>query len=108
MLHGSMSQLLVVCGFSIFSRTSHKSVPRTSLTPVTPSTPCPLRFKSYTVYTVRWRPKVVEEKYTRTNIFMLDRDLWNWAHYRAKSLGFKSVSEYVFDLIKKDRKASGK
>jgi len=50
----------------------------------------------------------VEEKYTRTNIFMLDRDLWNWAHYRAKSLGFKSVSEYVFDLIKKDRKASGK
>lgn len=50
----------------------------------------------------------MEEKYTRTNIFMLDRELWNWAQYRAKSLGFRSVSEYVFDLIKKDRKASGK
>ena len=50
----------------------------------------------------------MEKKFTRTNIYMLDRDLWNWAQYRARSLGFDSLSEYVFDLIKKDRKASGK
>jgi hypothetical protein len=50
----------------------------------------------------------MEKKYTRTNIFMLDRELWNWAQYHAKGLGFNSVSEYVFDLIKKDRRTSGK
>jgi hypothetical protein len=50
----------------------------------------------------------MEKKFTRTNIYMLDKDLWNWAQYRARSLGFDSLSEYVFDLIKKDRKTSGK
>ena len=45
------------------------------------------------------------EKYPRTNIFVIDKDLWNWAQYRAKSQDFKSVSEYVFDLIKKDKTA---
>lgn len=48
----------------------------------------------------------MEKKFTRTNIFMLDREQWSWAQYRAKSLGFNSVSEYLFDLIKKDRKAA--
>lgn len=67
-----------------------------------------LRFKCYTVYTVRWMARLMEKKYTRTNIFMLDRELWNWAQYHAKGLGFNSVSEYVFDLIKKDRRTSGK
>jgi hypothetical protein len=37
---------------------------------------------------------------------MLDRELWNWAVYRARTLGFKSVSEYLFDLMKKDRKTA--
>jgi hypothetical protein len=67
-----------------------------------------LRFKCYTICTAWWMMEPMEKKYTRTNIFMLDRDLWNWAQYRAKGLGFNSVSEYVFDLIKKDRKTSGK
>ena len=43
------------------------------------------------------------EKYPRTNVFIIDKDLWNWAQYQAKSKGFDSVSEYVFDLIKKDK-----
>ena len=44
------------------------------------------------------------EKYPRTNLFIVDKDLWNWAQYRAKTLGKESVSEYVFDLIKEDKK----
>lgn len=60
------------------------------------------------LHRIHHKVELMEEKYTRTNIFMLDRELWNWAQYRAKSLGFRSVSEYVFDLIKKDRKNSGK
>jgi hypothetical protein len=48
------------------------------------------------------------EKYPRTNVFIIDKDLWNWAQYRAKSLGHASVSEYIFELIKKDRKTSSK
>lgn len=42
-------------------------------------------------------------KFKRTNIFIIDKDLWNWAQYRAKNLDYDSVSEYIFDLIKKDR-----
>lgn len=44
-------------------------------------------------------------KYSRTNIFILDEELWAWAQYRAKALGKSSVSEYIFDLIQKDREA---
>jgi hypothetical protein len=39
----------------------------------------------------------------RTNIFVIDSDLWAWAQYRAKVLGIESVSTYVFDLIKLDK-----
>jgi len=42
-------------------------------------------------------------KYNRTTVFIIDTDLWNWAQYRAKTLGYASVSEYIFDLIKIDR-----
>jgi len=42
-------------------------------------------------------------KYSRTTVFIIDSDLWNWAQYRAKTLGYESVSEYIFDLIKIDR-----
>ena len=42
-------------------------------------------------------------KYPRTNIFIIDEELWAWAQYRAKTLGKDSVSEYLFDLIKADR-----
>jgi len=47
--------------------------------------------------------KEMIRKYSRTNIFLIDEGLWAWAQYRAKLQGFKSVSEYVFDLIKKDK-----
>ena len=43
------------------------------------------------------------KKHTRTNIFVLDNELWNWAQYRSKTLKYTSVSEYIFELIKKDR-----
>lgn len=43
-------------------------------------------------------------KHKRTNIFVIDTELWAWAQYRAKVLGYKSVSEYLFELIKVDKK----
>ena len=43
-------------------------------------------------------------KYPKTNLFIIDEKLWKWAKYQASLKGFKSVSEYVFDLIKKDKK----
>jgi hypothetical protein len=45
----------------------------------------------------------VIHKYERTNIFMIDKELWAWASYRAKTLGFNSASEYLFELIKLDK-----
>ena len=42
-------------------------------------------------------------QYTRTNIFIIDEELWAWAQYKAKLQGFKSVSEYLFKLIKADK-----
>ena len=44
------------------------------------------------------------EKYKRTGIFIMDDELWNWAQYRAKQLGKESVSQYLFDLIREDKK----
>jgi len=44
------------------------------------------------------------EKYKRTGIFIVDDELWNWAQYRAKQLGKESVSQYLFDLIREDKK----
>ena len=41
----------------------------------------------------------------RTNIYLVDEDLWAWAQYRRKTLGYKTVSEYVFGLIQLDREA---
>jgi len=42
-------------------------------------------------------------EYQRTNIFVIDEDLWKWSKYKADLLGFKSVSEYLFELIKLDK-----
>jgi hypothetical protein len=44
-------------------------------------------------------------QYPRTNIFIIDQDLWNWAQYKAKTLGKDSVSEYIFELIELDKKS---
>jgi len=43
----------------------------------------------------------MQRKYARTNIFIMDEDLWAWAQYKAKLLNYNSVSEYIFDLLKK-------
>ena len=45
----------------------------------------------------------VIRKHKRTNIFIIDEDQWAWAQYRAKTLGYDSVSEYIFDLIILDK-----
>ena len=45
----------------------------------------------------------MQRKYARTNIFIIDEELWAWAQYQAKLKGFKSVSEYLFELIKADK-----
>ena len=42
-------------------------------------------------------------KHNRTNIFLIDEELWAWAQYRAKILGYESTSYYIFDLIKMDK-----
>ncbi len=42
-------------------------------------------------------------KHKRTNIFLIDEELWAWAQYRAKTLGYESSSDYLFDLIKLDK-----
>ena len=43
------------------------------------------------------------KKFKQTNIFIIDSDLWAWAAYKAKILGYDSVSNYIFDLIKLDK-----
>lgn len=43
------------------------------------------------------------EKYDKTNLFVIDENLWKWAKYRAEVLGYKSVAEYLFQLIKLDK-----
>ncbi|MGA2681893.1 MAG: hypothetical protein ABSF44_08855 [Candidatus Bathyarchaeia archaeon] len=42
-------------------------------------------------------------KHKRTNIFVIDEELWAWAQYRAKTLGYESSSDYIFDLVKLDK-----
>jgi len=39
----------------------------------------------------------------RTNITVKDDALWAFAFGRAKELKFRSVSQYLFDLIAKDK-----
>ena len=45
----------------------------------------------------------LRRKYDRTNIFIIDSELWAWAQYQAKLKGKESVSEYIFDLIKAEK-----
>lgn len=39
----------------------------------------------------------------RTNLYIMDEELWAWAAYKAKLLNFGSVADYVFELIKMDK-----
>ncbi len=49
----------------------------------------------------------LRKKHIRSNIYIIDTELWAWAKYQAEIQGFNTVSEYIFNLIKKD-KESGK
>jgi hypothetical protein len=42
-------------------------------------------------------------KYKKTNIFIMDENLWKWAKYKSDLLGLNSISEYIFQLIKLDK-----
>ena len=42
-------------------------------------------------------------QYPKTNLFIINDELWKWAKYRASILGYKSVSEYIFKLIEIDK-----
>lgn len=52
--------------------------------------------------------KVVVREQKRTNIYVVDEGLYVWAQYRAKLMGYKSVSEYLFDLVKQDKATTEK
>jgi hypothetical protein len=43
-------------------------------------------------------PKL-QDKYRRANIDVLDSELYDWAQQKAKELGYKTVSELIFDLV---------
>jgi len=47
--------------------------------------------------------KMMKRYPKRTNIYLIDEDLWAWAQYRSKILGYRSVSTYIFELIKLDK-----
>ena len=47
-------------------------------------------------------------KHTKTALIIIDKELWEWAKYRTAVLGFKSISEYIFDLIKLDKETEAK
>ncbi len=43
------------------------------------------------------------KRYSKTNLFIIDEELWKWAKYRSEVLGFNSVAEYIFKLINLDK-----
>lgn len=45
------------------------------------------------------------EKFPKTNLFVMDESLWIWAKYQASLQGYRSVSKYVFELIKAEKEA---
>ncbi len=45
----------------------------------------------------------MSRKQSRTNIYIINQDNWDWAQYRAKRLKYPTTSEYIFDLIKIDK-----
>ena len=41
---------------------------------------------------------------TRTNITVLDEELWKWSKKKGIDLECNGVSEYIFKLLEKERK----
>jgi hypothetical protein len=46
-----------------------------------------------------WVLPELKDKYPLAEIYTLDSDLYEWAKQKANELGYKNVSELVFDLI---------
>lgn len=44
------------------------------------------------------------KKYPRTTVFITNQEEWDWAKHRTKKIGFKSISDYLFFLIKLDKR----
>ena len=44
----------------------------------------------------------MEKVYKKTNIYLIDEDVWRMAKFKARYLNHRSVSDYIFSLIKKD------
>lgn len=40
---------------------------------------------------------------SRTNITVIDEDLWKWAKKRAIDMECNGVSEYIFKLLEKEK-----
>lgn len=45
----------------------------------------------------------MQRRYRRTTLFIIDKELWIWAQYKAKLLNYNSVSEYIFELLRKEK-----
>lgn len=41
----------------------------------------------------------LQDKYLPTNIYILDSELYDWAKQKANELGYKNISELIFDLL---------
>ena len=41
---------------------------------------------------------------TRTNLTIIDSELWKWAKKRTIDLNKRNISEYIFYLIKEEKK----
>jgi hypothetical protein len=41
----------------------------------------------------------LKDKYPLADIYILDTELYDWAKRKANELGYKNVSELVFDLL---------
>jgi len=39
----------------------------------------------------------------RTNLTIVDEELWKWAKKKAIDLEYTGVSEYIFELIRKEK-----
>ena len=41
----------------------------------------------------------LQDKYPLANIYILDSELYEWTKQKATELGYKTVSELIFDLV---------
>ena len=65
-----------------------------------------IMLRNYPLYTINLREEIMmKNKRTNITIKKEQEDLWKWTFSRARQLQFHSVSDYLFDLIKKDKES---